>query len=380
MRVAIVHDWAMSMRGAERVLESLCRLYPSAPIFTLSHDAAQLSPELASRTFHDSFLHRWGRWLPRGGPGFRMFLPLFPAAIEAFRLDAYDLIVSSSHAVAKGAIARPGALHVSYVHSPIRYVWEARDDYMPSVPGGAAGRAAFGLMAPYLRRWDVRSTKRVDVLIANSVYTRERIQRVYGRDATVIEPPVDLARFAAVPDLAPDAGAPTYLCVSALVPYKRVELAVRAFATRRPPGRLVVVGDGPDRARLQALGGDRVQLLGRVDDDQLLRLYAQCRAVIHPALDDFGIVPREALAAGRPVIAFAEGGAADAAQGSEDGAGGVLFDRATPDALNAAIDRLESMTFTSARLRALVRQFDRTSFEARFAALVDAELSARRAR
>ncbi len=365
MRVAIVHDWALSMRGAERVLESLCRLYPDAPIFTLTHDARRLSPELASRRFHDSFLHRWGRRLPAGGPGFRLFLPLFPAAIESFRLDGFDLIVSSSHAVAKGVRVPPGAVHVSYVHSPMRYIWEARAEYAPSVPGGRLGRAAFGATARYLRRWDRASTARVDVLVANSLYTQERIQRHYGRDSVVIEPPVDVDRFAAVPDLEAGGGPPLYLCVSALVPYKRVELAVRAFAARGRPGHLVVVGDGPQRAHLQRLGGARVTLRGRVDDHELLRLYARCRAVIHPALDDWGIVPREALAAGRPVVVFARGGAADAGR-----VGGVLFDRPTPASLNAAIDRLESAAFDSDRLRAAARRFDRATFEARFAAVV----------
>ena len=231
MRVAIVHDWAVSMRGAERVLESFCRLYPGAPVFTLSHQASGLSPELAARTFHDSFLHRWSRWLPRGGPGFRLFLPLFPAAIESFRLDGYDLVVSSSHAVAKGAIAAPGALHVSYVHSPMRYVWEAGAAYQPAVPGGAPGRAAFALLAHYLRLWDTVSTARVDLLVANSAYTRARIQRTYRRDAAVLEPPVDTARFAGVPDLAPgDTGEPLYLCVSALVRHQRRDAQVHRFA------------------------------------------------------------------------------------------------------------------------------------------------------
>jgi glycosyltransferase involved in cell wall biosynthesis len=373
MRVAIVHDWAVSMRGAERVLESLCRLYPDAPIFTLSHDARHLSPELASRTFHDSFLHRWARWLPSGGPGFRLFLPLFPTAIESLRLDGFDLIVSSSHAVAKGVVVPPGALHVSYVHSPMRYIWEQRADYTPSVPAGALGRAAFGLTARYLRRWDRASTARVDLLIANSVYTRARIRGSYGRDAIVLEPPVDVERFAGVPELRPDGGPPVYLCVSALVPYKRVDLAVRAFAARQRPGRLVVVGDGPERARLEGLGGGRVTLRGRVDDAELLRLYARCRAVIHPALDDWGIVPREALAAGRPVVVFEQGGAADAAD-----EGGVRFQQPTAASLNEALDRLESMTFDSASLRAAARRFDRATFEARFAALVEAERARRR--
>ncbi|HSS37969.1 MAG TPA: glycosyltransferase, partial [Polyangia bacterium] len=342
------------------------------------HDAGALSPELAARTFHDSFVHRWARWLPRRGPGFRVFLPLFPAAIESFSLDGYDLVVSSSHAVAKGAIAATGALHVSYVHSPMRYVWEASAAYARSVPGGAAGRAGFALMAHYLRLWDTASTARVDVLVANSAYTRERIRRSYGRDATVIEPPVDTARFARVPALAPDGGEPLYLCVSALVPYKQVDLAVRAFAARQRPGRLVVVGDGPERARLEALGGGRVTLRGRVDDDELLRLYGAARAVIHPALDDFGIVPREALAAGRPVVTFAQGGAADAAEGVEGGATGVQFHEPTPESLAAAVDRLEATPFDPARLRAAARRFDRATFEERFAMLVEAELRRRR--
>ncbi len=376
-RVAIVHDWAVSVRGAERVLESFCRLWPEAPIFTLSHDARGLSPELARRTFHDSFVHRWARWLPRRGPGFRLLLPLFPAAIESLRLDGYDLVVSSSHAVAKGAIAGPGALHVSYVHSPMRYVWEAAGAYTPSVPGGAAGRAAFAAMAHYLRLWDTASTARVDVLVANSAYTRDRIRRCYRRDATVIEPPVDTALFGRVPDLEPGGGEPLYLCVSALVPYKQVDLAVRAFAARQRPGRLVVVGDGPERARLEALGRGRVTLRGRVDDDELLRLFAAARAVIHPAIDDFGIVPREALAAGRPVVTFANGGAADATVGLDGRAAGVLFDEPTPESLAAAVDRLEAMPFDSARLRAAARRFDRAAFEARFAALVDAQLRRR---
>ena len=377
-RVAIVHDWAMSMRGAERVLESLCRLYPRAPVFTLSHDKQRLSRELADRDLRASFLHDWARWLPQDGPRFRLFLPLFPLAVESFRLDGYDLIISSSHAIAKGALPPPGALHVSYVHSPMRYVWEAGAAYQPAVPGGAAGRALFALAAHYLRLWDSVSTARADVLVANSAYTRARIRRCYGRDAEVLEPPVDVARFAGVPDPEPSGAEPVYLCVSALVPYKQVELVVRAFAARARPGRLIVVGDGSQRARLERLGGGRVTFRGWVDDHELLRLFASCRAVIHPAIDDFGIAAREALAAGRPVVAFAEGGAADAAQGTNDGATGVLFDQPTPESLNAAVDRLEETTFDPARLRAAARRFDRPTFEARFGALVEAAL--RRAR
>jgi glycosyltransferase involved in cell wall biosynthesis len=366
-RIAIVHDWLVSMRGAENVLESLCRIYPRADVFTLRYDSRNLSPEITSHKVTASFVDRLARSLPLGRAGFRMLLPLFPSAIESFRLDGYDLVISSSHAVAKGARPPAGALCVSYVHSPMRYVWEAEGAYTTHVPGGAFGRAAFGLVARWLRRWDRAVTHRAVALAANSTYTQSRIQRYYGRDAVVIEPPVDTRRFARIPDPAgARAGGPTYLCVSALVPYKRVELAVRAMAGRR--GRLVVVGEGPDRDRLTRLAPPNVELRGRLDDAEVDRLYAACDAVIHPAIDDFGIVPVEALAAGRPVVAFAEGGTADSIR---DGEGGVLFDEATPAALAAALDRLEARSFAPATLRALARRFDRGEFERRFAAWVN---------
>jgi glycosyltransferase involved in cell wall biosynthesis len=366
-RVAIVHDWLVSMRGGERVLESLCRLYPRAHVYTLRYDGRHLSPEITSHAVTASFVDRLARALPLGRADFRVLLPLFPTAIESFRLDGYDLVISSSHAVAKGARPPAGALCVSYVHSPMRYIWEAEDAYTSHVPGGALGRAAFGLLARYLRRWDVAVTGRAVALAANSTYTQARIQRYYGRGAVVIEPPVDTRRFARVPDPPAAPGAPpVYLCVSALVPYKRVELAVRAMAGRR--GRLVVVGDGSDRDRLARLAPPNVELRGRVDDDELETLYAASGAVIHPAIDDFGIVPVEALAAGRPVVAFAEGGAADTIR---DGEGGTVFDEASPAALAAALDRLEARRFEPARLRALARRFDRDEFERRFAAWVD---------
>jgi glycosyltransferase involved in cell wall biosynthesis len=374
-RIAIVHDWIVSMRGGERVLESLCRLYPRAPVFTLRYERRAVSATIAAQEVRTAFTDLFARHLPLGPAGFRMLLPLFPKAIESLPLGEFDLVISSSHAVAKGAIAAPRALHLSYVHSPMRYIWEAAEDYAPAVPGGALGRAAFAALAHRLRRWDVASTARVHAMAANSVYTQARIRRVYGRHSQVIEPPVDAARFARVPDPTPAGeGEGLYLCVSALVPYKRVELAVRAFSQPGRTGqrrRLVVVGDGPERARLASLAGPNVELRGRVDDDELLALYAACRAVVHPALDDFGIVPVEALAAGRPVVAFAAGGSLDSVR---DGETGVLFAAPTPEALTAALDRLEGLGFEPARLRAAAQRFDRTTFEQRFGAFVDSSL------
>jgi glycosyltransferase involved in cell wall biosynthesis len=371
-KVAIIQDWLVSMRGGERVLESLCRIYPDADLFTLRYDPDGVSPEISSHKVRASFIDPIARRLPLGRAGFRMLLPLFPLAIESFRLNEYDLVISSSHAVAKGVIPGPSSLHISYIHSPMRYVWEAEGAYGSHVPGGAVGRAAFALLAHYIRLWDTASTARIDTLIANSRYTQERIRRCYGRESQVISPPVNADRFARIPDPAPFAVGddPVYLCVSALVPYKRVELAVRAFIGRK--ARLVVVGEGPEGARLRALaaGSPNIQLRGRVDDAELDRLYAECRAVIHPALDDFGIVPVEALAAGRPVVAFAGGGATDSVR---EGETGVLFAEATPDALADAVTRLEQLRprLEPGRLRAEARRFDRLEFERRFRAAVD---------
>jgi glycosyltransferase involved in cell wall biosynthesis len=378
-RVAIVHDWIVSMRGGERVLESLCRLYPRAPVFTLRFDPGAVSPQLAARDVRTAFTDRLARRLPLGTAEFRALLPFFPLAVESFPLDEFDLVVSSSHAVAKGAIAGPAALHVSYVHSPMRYIWEATAEYRPAVPGGVIGRAAFAALAHYLRIWDGVSTARIDALCANSRYTQARIRRCYGRDAEVIEPPVDAARFARIPDPTPAGDEPVYLCVSALVPYKRVELAVGAFCQPGRRGRLIVVGDGAERARLERLVGAsaKVELRGRVDDAELERLYATCHAVVHPALDDFGIVPVEALAAGRPVVAFAAGGALDSVR---DGETGVLFPQPTVASLGAALDRLERLRFDPAAQRAAARRFDRASFEDRFGAFVESRLGAARER
>jgi glycosyltransferase involved in cell wall biosynthesis len=374
MKVALVHDWIVSIRGAEKVLESLSRIYPGADLFTLHYDqeGVRLSRELSDRPVRTAFVDRLAKLTRRSSvalSGFRLLLPFFPLAIESFRLDDYDLVISSSHAVAKGAIAAAGALHVSYVHTPMRYIWEAGAEYAPSVPGGALGRAAFGVLAHYLRLWDTVATTRVDALVANSRYTRDRIRRCYGRDATIIEPPVEIDRFERIPDPAPAGGAPPlYLCVSALVPYKRVELAVRAFLGRAE--RLVVVGEGADYQRLAAIAGGarNIALRGRLEDVEVDRLYAECAAVIHPAVDDFGIVPVEALAAGRPVVAFAGGGATDSVR---DGQTGALFAAPTAASLAEAVGRLQAMRFDPARLRAEARRFDRTSFERRFAALVE---------
>jgi glycosyltransferase involved in cell wall biosynthesis len=383
-RVAIVHDWLIAMRGGERVLESLSALYPEADLFTLRYDRSKISPTLARHRVTTSFIDRLARTSMLGGR-FRGLLPLFPLAAESFRLDGYDLVISSSHCVAAGVLAPPRALHVAYLHSPMRYAWEARAAYEAEVKGGMLGRLAFRGLTHYLRWWDAAASARPDLLIANSTYTQARIRRYYGRDAEVIEPPIDTRRFegaAAAVEVAAEVAHPAatspagrpLLVVSALVPYKRVELAVRAMEGR--PERLVVVGEGPERDRLMALAGPNVTFRGWVGDAELDALYAECRAVVHPAVDDFGMVMVEALAAGKPVVVSSEGGAREIVERDETG---VFFDAPTVEALRAALDRLEARAahFAPERLRAAARRFDTAVFQRRFA---DAVARARVAR
>jgi lipopolysaccharide/colanic/teichoic acid biosynthesis glycosyltransferase/glycosyltransferase involved in cell wall biosynthesis len=368
--VAIVHDWLTSMRGGERVVEVLCKVFPQADLFTLTWDPARLSPALAQRRVTTSPLHRLAQ-APFANGGFRAFLPLFPLAVESFNLNRYALVVSSSHCVAMGAIAPPSALHIAYVHSTLRYAREAQATYEASVPGGPLGLALFRGTAQYLRRWESAAAARPDVLIANSTYTRDRIRRYYSRDAVVIAPPIDTDRFASAAHasrvMQGDAE-PPYLLVSALVPNKRVDLALRAFQGR--PERLIVVGEGPERARIEPLIGPNVTLLSRVDEAQLTALFAGCRALLHTGVDDFGMVMVEALAAGRPVIACAEGGALDIVR---DGETGLLIAQPTVAAVRAALDRFARRTqpFDSASLQTFARSFGHANFERSFAHAVE---------
>jgi lipopolysaccharide/colanic/teichoic acid biosynthesis glycosyltransferase/glycosyltransferase involved in cell wall biosynthesis len=355
------------MRGGERVVEALCEVFPRADLFTLTWDPERLSPALARRSVVTSPIHTWSR-APFVRGRFRALLPLFPLAVESFNLDRYSLVVSSSHCVAMGAVAPPRALHVAYMHSTLRYIREAQPAYEASLPGGPVGKTLFRGAAHYLRRWEVQASARPHVFIANSTYTRDRIRAYYRRDAQVIEPPIETERFelAARANRTPS-DAP-FLLVSALVPNKRVDLAMRAFQGRRE--RLVVVGDGPERARLERWVGENVSLLSRVSQAELESLYAGCRALLHTGVDDFGMVMAEALAAGKPVVASAEGGALDIVR---DGETGIFIDAPTVEAVRAALDRFdaEAHRFDAETLQRSARRFDRTTFARRFAEAVE---------
>ncbi|HEX7049308.1 MAG TPA: glycosyltransferase [Longimicrobiales bacterium] len=356
MRVAIAHDWLTGMRGGERVLEGLLDLLPQAEIFTLLHVPGSVSARIESRPIHTSFIDR----LPLAARHYRSYLPLFPAAIERFDLRGYDLVVSSSHCVAKGVRPPPGVPHLCYCHTPMRYVWDLYDDYFG--PGRAAPwvRAMMPPLARRLRQWDVDSADRVTRFIANSRHIRDRIRRCYGRDAGVVHPPVDVERFrpaATREDF--------YLIVSALVPYKRIDVAIEAF--NRIGRRLVIVGDGPERGRLRRSARSNITFTGRVDDAEVADWMGRCRAFISTAEEDFGITAIEAQAAGAPVIAYGAGGAMEtvvdaAAADDACAATGLLFTPRTPDALAAAVRRFESLSFDPAALRAHAQRFDAQAF------------------
>lgn len=361
MRVALVHDWLTGLRGGERVLEQLCLLYPDADIFTLLHVPGSCGPIIEKRRIVASFLDR----LPKRG--YRHYLPLFPLAIESLDLRGYDLVLSTSHAVAKGCRPAAGAAHVAYVHTPMRYLWDQFDAYFGPGRAGFWTRVAARAVLPYLRAWDVRSTARVHGIVANSRFVAARIQRVWGREAdAVVYPPVDTARFVPAAE-----GPQEYaLVVSALVPYKRVELAVSAFSRLERP--LFIAGDGPLRSRLERAAGPSVRFLGSVAPDALPGLYARARFFVLPGEEDFGIAPVEAQAAGRPVLALGRGGALETVI---DGETGVLFPEPTVESLLEGISRIEQLQTDPMRLHQHAAQFDAVRFAPEMTRAIEAVLT-----
>ena len=371
MRVALVHDWLTGMRGGERCLEVFGELFPDADLFTLLHVPGSVAPVIERRRVITSFLQS----IPGVERRYRLCLPLFPAAIRSFDLAGYDLILSSSHAVAKSVRVPRGALHVCYCFTPMRYVWDLYDDYFGARAGFVA-RTAMPPLAAALRRWDRRTAAGVHHFIAISRFVADRIRRCYARHAEVIYPPVDVSRFRL-------GGAPDdfYLVVSALAPYKRVDLAVEA--ANRLGRRLLVVGTGPEARRLRARAGPTVELLGWRDDAEVAELYARCRALLFPSVEDFGITPLEAMAAGRPVVALGQGGALETVipPGGAEPATGLFFAEQTVDALATAIRRLESEpeAFAPKALRRRAEGFDRPIFKDRIAQALAAHWKAHRA-
>jgi glycosyltransferase involved in cell wall biosynthesis len=325
MRIAIVHYWLTGMRGGEKVLEQLCELYPDADIFTLVVIPEQLSPVIRRHRITPSFIQS----LPFARSHYQRYLPLMPIALEQFDLNGYDLVISSESGPAKGVVAPVGAVHVCYCHSPMRYIWNMYHDCLRLY--GGPTRLMMRVVSHYLRVWDYTTATRVDRFIANSKNVAGRIERYYGRPSTVVYPPVDIQSFTPT---ATDDG--FYLMVGSLVPYKRTELAVDAFNRMRVP--LVIIGGGSELSSLQRIAGNTVTLCGPQPTEVLRDHYARCKALIFPGEEDFGIVPIEAMASGKPVIAYGRGGVLESVI---PGLNGHLFHEQTVDGLINAVEQFE---------------------------------------
>ncbi|MEF2073933.1 glycosyltransferase [Consotaella sp. CSK11QG-6] len=351
------------MRGGEKVLEALCELFPQADIFTLVCDEETLSERLRQHRITTSFLQK----LPGARRLYQKFLPAMPWALESFDLSGYDVVISSESGPAKGIVAPPDALHICYCHSPMRYLWDQQHVYQ--VSAGRLSRWAMACVAPAMRTWDVTTAARVDSFVANSRHVADRIQKYYRRDAEVIHPPVAVESFAPTSEVGD-----FYLCAGQLVPYKRIDLAVQAFT--RMNKKLVVVGDGAEIDALRKVAGPSIVFMGRQSDDVLRQHLSRCRALIFPGEEDFGMVPVEALASGRPVIGYARGGLMETVASETFG---VLFGEQSVEALMAAVARFEKREtdFDPTILRAWAQRFGRDEFKNRFAGKVRRELAAR---
>ncbi len=359
LKVALVHDWLTGMRGGEKVLELLCKRFPEAPLWTLLYVPGTVSDLIADRAIKTSPMQH----LPRVQSKYRYYLPLYPLMAELTKVQGADVVVSSSHAVAKAMVKggpnRP-ALHICYIHTPMRYVWDRFDDYFgPEKVGKLASRLMFRPVARLLQMYDQRTVGRVDKFIANSRFVAERVKRIYNRDADILPPPVDVERFSSSIRSPED----WYLMVTALAPYKRVDDAIRACAT---VGRkLKIVGSGPEQYRLEKLAqllDCDVEFLGFISDDELVHYYSRARALLFPGVEDFGIVPVEAIAAGCPVVALKRGGILD----SMTDRTAVLYTEETVNGLVQAMLECELRKFEEADLRRRASEFGPDRFLSQF--------------
>jgi glycosyltransferase involved in cell wall biosynthesis len=361
-RVVLAHDYLLVMRGAERTFAAIAQLYGASPIFTLLYDEEGTNGRFRGRSITTSTLQRLGV----GQSNFRRLLPLYPFAVERLRLPPCDVVVSSSSAFAHGVRAPAGALHLCYCHAPFRYAWYEEQRALAETP--IVLRGPLRAQLRWMRRWDRAASRRVDAYVANSELTRERIRRFYGRDAPIIHPPVETHRFA------PGDPGDALLVVSELVRHKRVHLALEAARIARTPIR--VVGSGPEDAALRA-SYPEAEFVGRAGDEEIARLYAGARAVLVPAVEEFGITAVEAQAAGRPVIAAAAGGALETVL---DGETGILAEPDDASSFARAIERLDQLDFHPSRALANAERFSVDAFQRRLRAAVAALLSAGRAR
>lgn len=356
VKVALVHDWLTGRRGGEKVLEVFSELYPEAPIYTLLHFPGSQHPNLEGKRIETSFVQR----LPFLKKRYRSYLPLFPLAVELFDLQEYDLVISTSHCVAKGAIPRPDAMHISYVFSPMRYAWNQYFAYFASDRLGRFSRLFIPAVIHRLRLWDAASCARVDDFVADSQAVAARIARYYGRPSEVIHPPVDTDFFRPADSTSDD-----YLIVSALVPYKRIDLAIEAFKQRNE--KLKIVGEGPEYKSLKRAAPPNVEFMGALSDEELRAAYQRSRAMIMPGEEDFGINSLESQACGVPVIAYGRGGATETVIAERTG---VFFQELSPLGLGDALDKFQTLAFNKAEIRNNAERFSRERFKEKISSFV----------
>lgn len=360
LKVAIIHYWFVSQRGGEKVVEELCDIFPNADVFTLILDSGCISRQLSSHKINTSFINR----IPFSKIWYKYFLPLMPLALEQFDLRDYDLVISSESGPAKGVLTRFDTLHVCYCHTPMRYVWDMYQDYISNL--GAIKKFFMAPLIHYIRIWDRISADRVDHFVANSENVARRIAKHYRREADVVYPPVATDDFfvsAQHDDF--------YLMVGQLVGYKRADLAVKAFT--RSGRRLVVIGEGDEMHKLRSIAGRNVDFLGRQPFEVLRDHYSRCKALVFPGEEDFGIVPVEAMASGRPVIAYGKGGVLETVV---DGKTGIFFHEQTESALMEAVVRFEGMLshFRPEEIRAHAINFGQTRFRSEISKVIQTQL------
>jgi glycosyltransferase involved in cell wall biosynthesis len=377
MKIAIIHDWLTGMRGGEKCLEVFCRLYPEADLFTLLHIPGSVSSIIEDRKIHTSFLQS----LPLIEKKYRHFLPLMPWAIGRFDLTGYDLVLSSSHCVAKGVIPDKDALHISYCYTPMRYIWDQYEQYFNRADSGFITSTAMGFIAPFLRRWDVRSSKRVDEFVAISHHVQKRIDKYYHRESALIYPPVDSDFYSPTDEKGED----FFLIVSAFAPYKRLDLAVEAFTELGYP--LVIIGEGQSAGYLKSIAGTNIQFKGWLSNEEIRSHYARCRGFVFCGEEDFGITPLEAQCLGKPVIGFAKGGLLETVipeqqtwtaetgilEEKTSQPTGVFFHQQTQEALISAVRHFEKVEglFDPEAIRNHALQFDLNIFSDRIREFIE---------
>lgn len=365
MRIAIVHYWFVGMRGGEKVIEALCELFPDADIFTHVYRPEAVSPIIRKHKVTTSFING----LPASRKLYKSYLPLMPLALENLDLRGYDLVISSESGPSKGIVPPADAMHLCYCHSPMRYVWNMFHDYRER--SGLLTRLMMPPLAHYLRNWDAASASRVDHFVANSKTVARRIQSYYRRDSDVIFPPVDTSEFQAVNASELE---DYYLMVGELVSYKRPDLAVEAF--NRTGKKLVIIGGGDMLPRIKAMAGPTVSVLGPQPFPALRHHYARCRALVFPGEEDFGIVPVEAMASGRPVVAYGRGGATETVVADKTG---VFFELQTVEAIIDAIERLERMDIDPATISGHAQSFGKSVFMEKMKAYIDRRMNEKHA-